>query len=153
MDRHQQIKERILWACRLINKAKSGSIEVLKESTIANVRSMERNSRSIKDPNPLMSTMTNINIKFPITFKSDKINIDTIPQQLFANTTDNRRKGRLLCKTDMVTWYIDNIEGNIAKDSAIEKLFESSVQNSKKCSNIHGRKSPLKLVMAPCQEH
>lgn len=127
-DKNQQIKDRILWACGLINKAKSKTLDILRESTIANVRSIERNSRSIKDPNPLMTTMTNINMKFPITFKRDKINTDVVPKEMISDVVDNRRNGRVLCKTNMISWYIDNIDGEIEKHASITKLFDASMK-------------------------
>lgn len=135
VSKQEQTKSRILWACGLINKAKRGALQILREGTIANIRSIERNSRSIKDPNPLMSTMTNINIKFPITFKLDRINTEMIPPELYSNVKDNRRGGRILCKTDMVQWYVDNIDENNAKIASVIQLFESSSKNFDKVFN------------------
>ena len=126
MEKQEQTKSRSLWACNVIKRAKAGALRILRESTISNVRPIERNSRSIKDPNPLMSTMTNINIKFLITFKVDKINTDLVPSDLYANISDNRRSGRVLCKTDMIQWYINNVEENNEKVASVIKLFESS---------------------------
>jgi hypothetical protein len=97
--------ERLLWSCNQILKCKDKSIPILSESTLSNVRAIERNSRSVKDPNPLMSTMTNINLKFPITMRKDAINLESVPEDLYS-CSDNRRYKRVLCKTDAVQWYI-----------------------------------------------
>lgn len=132
MNKQDQTKERILWACKMINRARPGAINILREGTISNIRAIERNSRSIKDPNPLMSTMTNINVKFPITFKSDRINTELIPIELFSKVSDNRRSGRVLCKTEMIHWYIDNVDENTEKVPSIIKLFEASSNKFKK---------------------
>lgn len=72
---------RILWACKKINRAKSDVIKILQESTIANIKFIERNSRSMKDLNHLMSAMTNINLKFPITIREDLIDISEISEE------------------------------------------------------------------------
>lgn len=82
-----------------------------------------------------MSTMTNINVKFPITFKSNRLSTDLIPKEYYANISDNRRSGRILCKTEMIHWYIDNIDENDEKEVSITKLFESSSKKFEKVFN------------------
>lgn len=77
MEEDRKIKntlERIIWACNRVLKTSDDSIQILRESTLSNIRAIDRNSRSVKDPIPLMSTMTNINLKYPITFRKDAIN-------------------------------------------------------------------------------
>lgn len=119
---------RLLWACKKIMDCNSETIKILQRSTLSNVRAIERNSRSIKDPNPLMSTMTNINLKYPITFRRDAINTNIIPKELICLTADNRRYNRVMCKTDLVQWYIHDheVEQDETVVLAINKLFESN---------------------------
>lgn len=97
----KHVLERLTWACSKLLKCSKDTIDILKEITLSNIRAIGRNSRPVKDPNPLMSTMTNINLKYPITFRKDSIKIDKVPPELYTGS-DNRRYKRLLCKTDTV---------------------------------------------------
>lgn len=131
-ESHSNAVERILWACGKINKANHSVIKILQESTIANIRATERNSRSMKDPNPLMSAMTNINLKYPITFRDDLIDKNDVPENLYSISKDSRRYNRTLCKLDMVKWYIHNgVRPSEEIIRTVEKLF-SSIKNKYK---------------------
>ncbi|CAB3232774.1 unnamed protein product [Arctia plantaginis] len=53
-------------------------------------------------------------------------------QNIRKSVCDNRRSGRTLCKTEMVHWYIDNVEENEEKAASITKLFDASISKYKK---------------------
>lgn len=79
--------------------------------------------------------MTNINLKYPITFRKNTLKLDEVPDELFLHQTDYRRYNRMLCKTDLVQWHIyNNLESQtVDEGSAIHRLTEC---NAKRLSKV-----------------
>lgn len=75
-----------------------------------------------------MSTMTNINQKYPITVRKDSIDLKLVPQELIFDRDDNRRHNRILCEKDLVTWYINSKVESKEEDKSITKLFDSNLK-------------------------
>lgn len=60
MDEKQERKRILMELVNRINNAGVGSIKILRTTPLNDLKSVKRASKNMKDPNPLMSTMSNI---------------------------------------------------------------------------------------------
>jgi hypothetical protein len=56
-----------------IMHASEDTLVILRNNTMSNITLIKRNAKSLKDPNPVASTMNMINDKYPITIVESKI--------------------------------------------------------------------------------
>lgn len=131
-------KERILNACKMIKNCSKEALSIIQSSTISNIRSIERNSRSIKDPNPLMTTLTNINLKYPLTLIPDRIPTDFIfPGDMVSRRMDNRRFKRRLCKLSTVQYWTANSPQPSDHDTTlIDGIIKQSIKKYELINNF-----------------
>ncbi|UPT53757.1 MAG: polymerase PB2 [Bactrocera correcta orthomyxo-like virus isolate Bz] len=129
-------KERILEAIRKINNASEETIDILRKSKICQINVIERNSKSIKDPDPLSSMMANISLKFPITIDTEQAKKIQVPRHMLMNSTDIRYYNRTPCKLETVRWYIDNAPE--VEENTKEIIQGLLTNNKKRLSVING---------------
>lgn len=89
-----------------ILKARQGSIKVLKESCLCNVRVVSRAAKDTKDPSPLASTMIAITTKYPIRINTENARKYNLPSQ-FIGGDDSRVVGYKQCKLSAIDWWIE----------------------------------------------
>lgn len=65
MDNRDREKEVIMRGVRAILEAGSQAMEIIRGNKMSNLKTIERSSRSSKDPNPLATTMGLISTKYP----------------------------------------------------------------------------------------
>nr|WPR17592.1 MAG: polymerase PB2 [Arthropod orthomyxo-like virus] len=108
-----------------ILKARSEAIELLRSTTLSNARVLERNSKSIKDPDPLSSSMANNSLKWPITVNVDRLkNIYNFNKDDVAGW-DSRKYRRRQCSFRMVEkWIGTDLQINEKDELAITKMFD-----------------------------
>uniref|UniRef100_W8C842 Polymerase PB2 n=1 Tax=Ceratitis capitata TaxID=7213 RepID=W8C842_CERCA len=100
--------ERILEAAKLILSANDETIKILQGNSVSQINTIERNSKSIKDPDPLSSMLSNIAMKYPITISTSSIKSYKIPQEYVMKSGDLRKYNRTPCKLETIDWYLNN---------------------------------------------
>nr|QMP82327.1 polymerase PB2 [Coleopteran orthomyxo-related virus OKIAV184] len=127
-------KETILKAVRHINKMKQGSVEILRKMQMLNMKLMERASKCTKDPNPLASTMTLMNKKYPLSIDRELSKKYKVPSRFLQNAKcessrweeDMHISGRILCKKEAVDWWIEEaVLPNEDTKRVVQILYES----------------------------
>ena len=128
--------KRILGACKMVLECSRETIKILQDNSVCNIRSIERNSRSIKDPNPLMSALTNVNLKYPITYIRALIPKEFDDQdETLSTIEDSRRKGRYLCKFQAIPNWIKF--GPVPKDDVKNSIDSLLKPNLSKLNSIN----------------
>uniref|UniRef100_A0AAT9J9Q7 Polymerase PB2 n=1 Tax=Blattella germanica orthomyxovirus 1 TaxID=3133491 RepID=A0AAT9J9Q7_9ORTO len=112
MDERKKI---FLHCIRSINNVSDRALTILRTNKISNMRMIERNSKSLKDPNPITSTMVCMASKYPITVDKTKCDKYKIPSRFMHERdediiADTRKHDRVLCKKEAIDWWIDNAE-------------------------------------------
>lgn len=80
---------------------------------------IERNSRNVKDPNPLMSAMSNMAKKYPISLNREKAIKYGVPSNLLG-PMDTHLHGRVSAKKECIDWWINNAE--VPKEELLEVI-------------------------------
>lgn len=95
-------KKLFMSAIASILKAKPMSIEIIRENKMLNMRTIERSSKSTKDPNPLATTLNLMGTKYPLSIDKDRAKKFKIPKEFSpANTylqEDYHKHNRILAK-------------------------------------------------------
>lgn len=98
-------KSQLMAAVKEILKAKEKAIAILKNTSTNNIRSIERNSRNVKDPNPLITAMSNMACKYPLAVKKDSVINYGVPTHLLG-PEDSHLHGRILASYKLIDWWI-----------------------------------------------
>nr|APG77891.1 polymerase PB2 [Hubei orthomyxo-like virus 2] len=98
----------LMFAVDKILELNDDSISILRTHSVANFRAVKRNSASMRDPDPLNTTMNCINRAFPITCDKKKFMKLDPPTNLIMNSTDPRRQGRIPCKIEALHYYLEH---------------------------------------------
>lgn len=108
----QQKKRLLMNAISTILKANKRTIEIIKDSTLNNLKLIERSSKCTKDPNPLASTLVQMNTKYPISIHKEMAIKYKIPRSMMpiVGPGDTHKHDRVRCKKDAVEWWIGNSE-------------------------------------------
>lgn len=100
MEKPLKNKAQLLAAVREILKSNAGTIDILRGTEVNNIRMIERNSKNVKDPNPLMSAMANMSKKYPISINKEKAFLYKVPNNLLGSM-DTQLHGRISAKKGM----------------------------------------------------
>ncbi|ASA47421.1 PB2 [Aedes alboannulatus orthomyxo-like virus] len=117
-------KSLLLLASKILN-ANQGTLDILKKTPICNLKTVQRNSKNIKDPAPLQSMIATISTKFPISVDAQKAKECKIPS-IYLDRNDSHQYGRRRCSLEAIGWYLDRLaipDPGVAK--AIELLFKT----------------------------
>lgn len=73
---------------------------------------MERSSKCTKDPNPLASTLAQMNTKFPLTINKEMATKYKVPTEYMpsAKRGDTHKHDRIRSKKETVGWWISESE-------------------------------------------
>lgn len=148
MESKETRKARIMKAINMINNAKSKTIKLTQKYPAFLTRTIERNSKTIKDSDPLSSTMSIVRQKFPITMKANHEFASIVRKDLVMGSKDMRNYGRIPVKKDAVTEYQNlKIQPKESEVQVIDSIFEYTLRfwnkmkdvEWEKVSFIHGR--------------
>jgi len=131
----------------LILKADDASINILKSNTMSNARAVERNSKSIKDPDPLSSAMANNSLKWPITLNVDRMqNIEGLNTDDIASW-DSRKHKRKQCTFRVVDKWISSSSTPNEKDvEAVTSLFNHKVKRLEEIKKVDWSRITFKIA-------
>lgn len=92
-------------------KAKAKTITILRNTPLNGIRVVERSAKTLKDPNPLASTMVGLSRKFPISIDRSKAAKFKVPISLLhiANkkqVEDMHEHDRILYKKEVIDWWV-----------------------------------------------
>jgi hypothetical protein len=104
-----------LLLARKINNAAAESIGILRGQSMCNIKLIERSSKSMKDPNPLSSTLSVLSQKYPLSVDVEKTKKYKVPLQYLLTKNgkpvwDTHNTGRVLCKKEAIEWWMDKSE-------------------------------------------
>ncbi|CAG9562452.1 unnamed protein product [Danaus chrysippus] len=82
----------------------------------------------------------------PTTFRKDAVDLDEVPTELYSKS-DNRRFNRLMCKTDLVQWYIHEDGKKVEEDTkrAVKQLFDNNQDRLEKVFNYNWMNAKFKI--------
>lgn len=108
-----------------IIKPKKKSIDILRKTPMNGLTIVERSSKCIKDPSPLTSTMVSLSLKFPLPIDREKALRYKVPESLIhqvekKKTEDMHRHGRVLCKKEVIDWWVD--KSTLPSPSVVETI-------------------------------
>lgn len=119
MDNRDREKEVIMRGVRAILEAGSQAMEIIRGNKMSNLKTIERSSRSSKDPNPLATTMGLISTKYPLSIDKELAKKYKVPNHMFPlnsfNRKDFHKHNRVLAKMETINWWIE--EGPPATES------------------------------------
>lgn len=119
-------------------------IKILKNNTISNTRAIKRASRNLRDPNPLSSAMANMSLKFPISIDAEGASRYGVPAHLMSNIEDHHQYGRVLCKREVVDWWVSKSE--LPDENTIDEikaLFRQHTQDVATYYSVKWNKSRI----------
>ncbi|URQ09140.1 replicase PB2 [Halyomorpha halys orthomyxo-like virus 1] len=138
-------KKILLRICKNIMEADTKAIQIMKDTPLCNLRVINRASRNNKDPNPLSSTMAQINTKFPITVDRFKARAFGVPESLLG-PDDAHRYGRRICKKEVVDWFLDNVPApGPEMKQVIDTLFEKPRKDVERFFAVKWRSAKIKF--------
>lgn len=105
-----------------------------------NIRSIERNSRNVKDPNPLVTAMSNMACKYPLAVRKDAIINYGVPRHLLG-PEDSHLHGRVLASYGLIEWWIKETgEPSSESKEVIEVLCRKHDQSVSDYNKIDWKK-------------
>lgn len=105
MENEQENKARFMKAIRMINNARTLTLKYMKKYPAFLTRTIDRNSKTIRDSDPLSSTLVAVRQKFPITVKRNHPFLRVLPKDLYMHREDTRYFGRIPAKKEAVLVY------------------------------------------------
>nr|QRW42567.1 MAG: polymerase PB2 [Astopletus virus] len=100
--------KRILMALvQKVNKASVNTISILRTTPLCNLKTIQRRSKNLKDPNPLSSMMIATSNRYPLSVDTKKAAECKLPRE-FLGGPDSHQYGRTLCKIEALQWYSDH---------------------------------------------
>lgn len=102
----------IMRGVEMILKAKPRTMEILRSSKMSNLKTIERSSRCVKDPNPLVTSMTIMGTTYPLSIdkelaKEYKIPLKFMPQNSFQRR-DYHKHSRILGTMGVLDWWVES---------------------------------------------
>lgn len=140
-------KHILLQTARLILSSSDEAIQILSDNSMSNAKSIERNSRSIKDPDPLSSALANNSMKWPITINVDRMSkIVNMSTDDVANW-DSRKYRRKQCKFGVVDKWIES-PSNISEvdREAITNLFNHKKKRYDEILKVEWKKITFRIM-------
>lgn len=134
MENDNKMKEQLMIAIREINKANKGTINILRNTEVNNVRMIERNSKNVKDPNPLMSAMSNMSKKYPISINKEKASKYGVPSMLLG-PMDTHLHERISAKKESIDWWIKNAK--VPREELLEVINVVCRKHAKSVSDYY----------------
>nr|QRW42587.1 MAG: polymerase PB2 [Guadeloupe mosquito quaranja-like virus 1]QRW42588.1 MAG: polymerase PB2 [Guadeloupe mosquito quaranja-like virus 1]QRW42589.1 MAG: polymerase PB2 [Guadeloupe mosquito quaranja-like virus 1]QRW42590.1 MAG: polymerase PB2 [Guadeloupe mosquito quaranja-like virus 1]UGO48656.1 MAG: polymerase PB2 [Palmetto orthomyxo-like virus] len=101
-------KKGLLALAEKIISANQGTIDILKDTPVCNLKTVQRNAKNLKDPAPLQSMIAVIGTKYPLSVDSAKAAKHGIPLH-FLDRDDAHQFGRRRCKLEAVPWFLENM--------------------------------------------
>lgn len=133
-------KEVILKGVKAILEAGAKAMEIIRNNKMSNLKTIERSSRSAKDPTPLATTMGLISTKYPLSIDKELAKKYKIPNHMFPSNSfgrkDFHKHNRVLAKMEAINWWIQ--EGPPATESTrsiCDILLDQSRQECKRFYN------------------
>lgn len=108
-EKTKAAKKRLLDICSKTLKLSEGSRDILRKVPVCNLRQIERQAKNLKDPSPLQTMMASISEKYPISIDAEKARLARVPSE-FLGPKDTHRHGRIICKKEAITWFINESE-------------------------------------------
>lgn len=103
-------KKILMEIVKRINSASEDSIKLLQNTTISNTRAIRRASRNTRDPNPLSSALATMGLKYPLSIDLEGAIKYNVPTHFLCNLEDNHQHGRILCRREVVDWWVEKSE-------------------------------------------
>nr|QMP82396.1 polymerase PB2 [Coleopteran orthomyxo-related virus OKIAV158] len=125
MPSGEETKKYLMNIIKSINRANPQTIEILRNQPMCNIKLIERSSKNTKDPNPLMTTMSTMSQKYPISIDKTRAEMSKIPHAFLGVKDgkyiyDSHRHNRILCKKEAIEWWIEN--SNLPSDKTIKVI-------------------------------
>lgn len=91
MTNRDREKEVIMKGVMAIIEAGSKAMEIIRSNKMSNLKTIERSSRSSKDPNPLATTMGLISTKYPLSIDKELAKKYNVPKSMFPSNSFGRK--------------------------------------------------------------
>nr|BEJ26073.1 polymerase basic 2 [Aedes orthomyxo-like virus 2] len=138
-------KKGLLALAEKIVTANQGTINILKNTPLCNLKTVQRNAKNLKDPAPLQSMIAVISTKYPLSVDSAKAAKYNLPSHLL-DKNDAHQYGRRRCKMEAVGWFLEHVPvPNDDIKRAVDILFRAKREEVKAHYEIPWARSTIRF--------
>lgn len=146
MDDKTTRKRLLLKACDMIYKCKPGVISLMEKYPAFLLRTIERNSKTIRDADPLSSAMAFASKKYTITVDASHPDLRYISKENIMNENDTRMYGRIPARRRALTDYqMARIQPKAEDKATIDAIFDHSLRFWKKWGVVDWSKTGVEF--------
>lgn len=102
-------KDAFMAGIRKIVNCNDQAVTIMRETPLSNFKVVKRNSKTIRDPNPLASTMRALSHKYPIIADRTKLEFYEAPEDLYQKEKeDKHHHNKVNCKLSTLDWWLSH---------------------------------------------